>query len=127
MYNDIKSVLSKYQKDGYEFDFSTSNGFDGFKIQVTIKSEENNEVNVLLSKNYGFTQNIVGMTFISRKDGSSTHEIVGFRPSNRLYKIITKNLKNGKNYKFSINDVKISLGGDKLINRFANLEKLTNE
>lgn len=122
--SDITNVMSKYKKDGLDFSMLVKNSFDGLKVEVTIKSVEDDMLNKRLSLNYGFTQNIVGMNFVS---SHKTHKIVGFKSQNRKYPIITTNLSNGKSYKFSVNDVKRNLGGDKLINRSANLEKLTYE
>lgn len=45
----------------------------------------------------------LGKTFQSRGD---TYQIVGAKIANRKYPILAKNIKNGKTYKFTANDVR---------------------
>jgi hypothetical protein len=76
--------------------------------------------NELLSKRYGFTQNIIGMNFNHPSIGEVT--ISEFKTNNRKYPIIGKSKSNL--FKFTPDQIKKYLGGDKLINRNKNLEKL---
>jgi hypothetical protein len=69
----------------------------------------------------GFTQNIVGMKFISTTAGEVT--ITEIKTKSPKYKIIGVT-KDGRGFKFTIDQVKRYLGGDKIINRNANLDKL---
>jgi hypothetical protein len=78
-----------------------------------------------LSKRFGFTQNIVGMTFEHRM--LNTVKITHIKPRNRKYPIIGISSKDGKGYKFTKDQVKLYLGGDKLINRNANLDILLSD
>jgi hypothetical protein len=124
--NDLKLVLNKYDIK-YKIDKSTLNY--EFKINISgidnSKAEKIDEVNTALSKHYGFTQNIVGMEFESITNGvKKIHVIVGFKKANRKYPILTNELTTNSGYKFEVASVKKKLGGDKLINRFANLDKL---
>lgn len=96
----------------------------GFKIEIEFsdsnKIKKLEEANLLQSKYFGFTQNIVGMDFISN---NMKFKIVGFKPKNFKYPIIAEN-ESGKQYKFNQSKVKEKLGGDSQINRVANLKKL---
>jgi hypothetical protein len=133
-----KEILQKLQdsvKDytDIEFKFSIKEDIFSFKVEIVgadpIKFKEHQEriekANERVSKGYGFTQNIIGMEFESRNSGGvSYHRITGFKPRNPKYPIITIEISTGKSYKFPVESVKTKLGGDKLINRNANLEKL---
>ncbi len=71
------------------------------------------------------TQNIVGMEFESQINGKNTfHKITGFKTANRKYPIITKEKTTEGSYKFDVQTIKSKLGGEKLINRVGNLNKL---
>ncbi len=100
---------------------------DGFKIEIVgqdeSKIQEIESKNLRISKAYGFTQNIVGMEFTTNGKIKKQHKIIGFKTANRKYPIITRELISGLSYKFPIDMVKKQLGGDKIINRNANLKK----
>lgn len=96
-----------------------------YKSGMTVTSLENNEkvdnVFLKLSQRLGFTQNIIGMTFTGTTCGEVT--ITDIKLKNFKYPVFGTN-KDGKSYKFTIEQVKRYLGGDKIINRNANLDKL---
>lgn len=100
--------------------FSTSSFTS--KISVTEKdSPELEKTNLILSKRYGFTQNIVGMEFTST---SGTFIINGFKTANRKYPILATRVTDGSPYKFHPNQILKYFGGHKIINRNANLKNL---
>ncbi len=93
------------------------------KVISTENPNRQNEFYENLCKNVGFTQNIIGLQF----DGKSgRNEIINIKTRNRKYPVIVKNLRDGKQYKYTTNDIRKLLGGDSLINRTVNLKKLTN-
>jgi hypothetical protein len=55
---------------------------------------------------------------------NGVYEITEIKTRNRTYPVIAKSLSNGKMYKYTVNQVKALIGGDKIINRNANLDKL---
>ena len=52
--------------------------------------------------------------------------IVDIKTRNRKYPILTIG-SNGKHYKHTVGQVKTLIGGDKIINRNANLDKILND
>ena len=96
-----------------------------YKSGMTVTSLENSEkvdnVFLKISQRLGFTQNIIGMTFTGTTCGEIT--ITDIKLKNFKYPIIGTT-KGGKSYKFTTDQVKRYLGGDKIINRNANLDKL---
>lgn len=68
----------------------------------------------------GLTQNVIGMQFAISTGLCTVNAI---KLSNRKYPIIAS-CTNGKNYKFSVSQLKTYIGGDKIINRNKNLELL---
>ena len=96
-----------------------------YKSGMTVTSLENSEkvdnVYLKISQRLGFTQNIIGMTFTGTTCGEVT--ITDIKLKNFKYPIIGTT-KGGKSYKFTTDQVKRYLGGDKIINRNANLDKL---
>lgn len=91
------------------------------KVKTLEKSEKVTNLNTSVCKRYGFTQNILGMTFEGK---NGTMKIIDIKTRNRSYPIIAECLQNGKSYKYSAADIKQRLGGDKIINRNVNLTKL---
>ena len=71
------------------------------KDQATMSAVGN--VNTMMSKRYGFQENIIGKTFTNKR---GTHTITEFKTSNRKYPIITT-CSNGKSYKMSPTQVKM--------------------
>lgn len=91
------------------------------KVKTLEKSEKVSNVYTATCKSLGFTQNIIGMTFEGKNGLMKIYDI---KTRNRKYPIIAESLSDGRSYKFSVPHVKLKLGGDKLINRNANLDKL---
>lgn len=89
----------------------------GRGIEPTVLSDV---ANLRMCKMLGFTQNIIGMDFIGT---NGTYKITEIKLRNRKYPVIATNSV-GKSYKFTTESIKRSLGGDKVINRNANLDKL---
>ena len=98
-----------------------------YSTQMTVKSLEKNEMvdKAILNtcKRIGFTQNIIGMQF-SGKDGIYT--ITEIKTKNFKYPVIAQG-PNGLYYKYSAEHIKRLIGGDKIINRNANLDKLIGD
>ncbi len=94
------------------------------KVKTLEKSEKVTNINIAVCRRFGFTQNILGMTFQGK---NGTMKIIDIKTRNRTYPIIAECLQNGKTYKYSAFDIKQRLGGDKIINRNANLDKLVSE
>ena len=63
------------------------------KDEATMSAVGN--VNTMMSKRYGFQENIIGKSFTNQR---GTHTIVEFKTSNRKYPIITE-CTDGKRYK----------------------------
>jgi hypothetical protein len=123
----IKAALSEIEKDeNIKISFGNcSYNAAYYKTGMTVTSLENSEkvdnVFLNLSKRLGFTQNIIGMTFTGTTCGEVT--ITDIKLKNFKYPVIGTT-KGGKSYKFTIDQVKRYLGGDRIINRNANLDKL---
>ncbi len=96
-----------------------------FRASLCIKETDENALRMyeLFCKKVGFTQNIIGMKFESK---NGIYEIIDIKPRNRSYPVIAKS-PTGKSYKYSVAHIKGLLGGDKIINRNSNLDKLINE
>lgn len=90
-------------------------------VKTTVKSESVDRAYLSLCKKLGFTQNIIGMQFSGPQ---GIYEIVDIKTKNRLYPVIAKVLNTGISYKFSVQHIKKLIGGDKIINRNSNLDKL---
>jgi hypothetical protein len=58
---------------------------------------------------------------------SGIYEIVDIKTKNRTYPIIAKQVSGNKTYKYSVDQIKRLIGGDKIINRNANLDKLIGD
>lgn len=97
-----------------------------YSTQMSVKTLEKTESvdNVFksLCARLGFTQNIIGMKFEST---GGLYEIVDIQTKNRKYPIIAVSPK-GTRFKYSVPHIKKLIGGDKIINRNANLDKLIN-
>ena len=123
----IKAALAQIEKDeNIKISFgSCSYNAAYYKSGMTVTSLENSEkvdnVFLNLSKRLGFTQNIIGMTFTGTTCGEIT--ITDIKIKNFKYPIIGVT-KDGKGFKFTTDQVKRYLGGGKIINRNANLDKL---
>jgi len=94
-----------------------------FSLKITgvdKNSPEHDRVNLMLSKRYGFAQNIIGMEFTSPL---GTFIIDGFKTANRKYPILATRT-DGKMYKFHQNQILKHIGGHTIINRNTNLKNL---
>ena len=96
-----------------------------YTTQLTVKTNDvdNSKVNDAyekVCKRLGFTQNIIGMQFQGQH---GICEIIEIKTRNRKYPVIAK-CSNGNQYKYTVDQVKTKIGGDKIINRNANLDKL---
>lgn len=94
-----------------------------FSVKITgveKDNPENERVNLILSRRYGFVQNIIGMEFTSP---SGTFIVDGFKTANRKYPILATRT-DGKMYKFHPSQILKYIGGHNVINRNANLKNL---
>lgn len=112
----IKLAIAKIEKEeNVEISFGTRN-YDSSKYttKMTVKTTAKDtktvkavsDVNTQLSANYGFSENIVGKSFVSN---GNTYTITEFKTRNRKYPIIATSTANGRNYKFTTNQVKTQL------------------
>lgn len=90
-------------------------------VKTKEKSESIDKAFKAVCSRLGFTQNIMGMQF---EGTNGIYEIVDIQTKNRKYPIIAKSISTGVNYKFTCAHIKKLIGGDKIINRNANLDKL---
>ncbi len=88
------------------------------------KNEKVDGVLRSVCRRLGFTQNIIGMQFYG---SNGLYEIIDIKTKNRKYPVIAKSLSNSTQYKFSVDHIKKLMGGDKIINRNANLDKLIGD
>lgn len=89
------------------------------KVSTTEKTEQVADIYNSMCKRLGFTQNIIGLKFSTP---TGEYEIVDIKTKNRKYPIIAKH--GLKMYKYTVEDIKKRIGGDKIVNRTANIEKL---
>ena len=128
--NKIKEAIAQIEKDeNVKIDFGTlSFNPQKYSTPMTVstleKSERVESVLERTCRSIGFTQNIIGMTFDFRGD---KYEITDIKTKNRKYPVIATEIRTKKSYKFSADTIKKILGGDKLINRNKNLDKLIDE
>ena len=123
------AILQIEAEENVKIDFGTityNKAF--FTSKMTVKTLEKTEavgdVYKAICRRLGFTQNIIGMQFYGT---NGVYEIIDIKTKNRTYPIIGKSISNGKTYKYSVNQIKALIGGDKIINRNANLDKLIGE
>ena len=90
------------------------------KVSTTVVTETVKDAYVAICKRLGFTQNVIGMEF-NGKNG--VYKITEIKTKNRKYPVIAID-PNGKSWKYTVVQIKFYLGGDKIINRNSNLEKL---
>jgi hypothetical protein len=123
----IKEAIEQIAKDeNVKIEFGTiSYNVAKYTTQMSVitldKSDKVDSVFKSVCKRLGFTQNIIGMQFHGT---NGVYEITDIKTKNRKYPIIAKSLSNGNSYKFSSEHIKKLIGGDKIINRNANLDKL---
>ena len=121
----IKIELAKISaSEGIDISLgSISFSSSSFSVKITGVEKDNpdsHRVNLMLSKRYGFTQNIIGMEFTSP---SGTFIVDGFKTANRKYPILATRT-DGKMYKFHPSQILKYFGGHNIINRNANLKNL---
>jgi hypothetical protein len=128
--NKIKEAIEQIEKDeNVKIDFgSLSFNPQRYSTSMTVstleKSEKVESVLERTCRSIGFTQNVIGMGFDFRGD---KYEITDIKTKNRKYPVIATEIRTKKSYKFSVDTIKRLLGGDKLINRNKNLDKLIDE
>ncbi len=91
------------------------------KVSTLDKNEKVKGIYESICKRLGFTQDVIGMKFQSDRNGIC--EIIEIKTRNRKYPVIAKTVS-GKQYKYSVSQIKRLIGGDKIINRNANIDKL---
>jgi len=123
------AILQIEAEENVKIDFGTISYNKAFYTsKMTVKTLEKNEavgdVYKAICRRLGFTQNIIGMRF---NGTNGVYEIVDIKTKNRTYPIIAKQVSGIKTYKYSVDQIKRLIGGDKIINRNANLDKLIGD
>jgi hypothetical protein len=123
------AILQIEKEENVKIDFgSISYNKAFYSSKMTVKTLEKTEavgdVYKAICRRLGFTQNIIGMRF---NGTNGIYEIVDIKTKNRTYPIIAKQVSGIKTYKYSVDQIKRLIGGDKIINRNANLDKLIGE
>jgi hypothetical protein len=123
------AILQIEKEENVKIDFGTVSYNKAFYTsKMTVKTLEKTEavgdVYKAICRRLGFTQNIIGMRF---NGTNGVYEIVDIKTKNRTYPIIAKQVSGIKTYKYSVDQIKRLIGGDKIINRNANLDKLIGE
>lgn len=122
--NSLVNEIEKEENVSINFGSVTYNSAyytTSMKVTTKEKNEKTDNVFEALCKSIGFTQNVIGMEFKLR---GNSYKITSIKTRNRKYPVIADNLDNGNTYKFTVDHVKKLIGGDKIINRNANLDKL---
>lgn len=123
----IKNAISNIEKEeniSIKFGnvkYSVNDYSTTMSIVSNVKDINYDKLQEVISKRLGFSQNIIGMNFNHPKIG--VIKITEFKTNYRKYPVIGVSLE-GKRYKFDTTSIKLFLGGDKLINRSGNLDKL---
>ena len=126
----IKLAILKIEaEENVKIDFgSISYNKAFYSSKITVKTLEKTEavgdVYKAICRRLGFTQNIIGMRF---NGTAGVYEITDIKTRNRTYPIIAKQVSGDKIFKYSVAQIKALIGGDKIINRNANLDKLIND
>ncbi len=121
----IKKALAQIEKEeNVKISFGSARYNSAFyqtqmKVSTTVKTEQVKDVYTSICKKLGFTQNIIGMQF---NGPSGVYEIIDIRTRSPKYPIIAR--VGNKQYKYTVAQIKSLIGGDKIINRNANLDKL---
>ena len=124
-----KAILQIEAEENVKIDFGTISYNKAFytskmSVKTLEKTEAVGDVYKAICRRLGFTQNIIGMRFHGT---NGIYEIVDIKTKNRTYPIIAKQVSGIKTYKYSVDQIKRLIGGDKIINRNANLDKLIGE
>ena len=123
------AILQIEAEENVKIDFGTISYNKAFYTsKITVKTLEKTEavgdVYKSICKRLGFTQNIIGMQFHGT---NGVYEITEIETRDRTYPIIAKQIGGTKTYKYSVEQIKRLIGGDKIINRNANLDKLITD
>ena len=112
----IKLAIAQIeQEEQVKISFGTrsyDNSMYSTKMTVTTTSQDTNTVqavsgvNTRMSQSYGFSENIIGKTFVSN---GKTHTISAFKTRNRKYPIISQ-ADNGGSYKHTTEQIKRYIG-----------------
>ena len=122
----IKAAIAKIEKEeGVSISFGSIKYNSAYysaamKVSTTEKNEKVDGIYESICRKLGFTQNVIGMTF---QGNTGEMIITDIKTKNRKYPVIAQ-AKSGTCYKYSVDHIKRLIGGDKLINRNANLDKL---
>ena len=122
----IKAAIAQIEKEeGVSISFGSIKYNSAYysatmKVSTTEKSEKVDSIYEGICRRLGFTQNVIGMTF---QGNTGEMTITDIKTKNRKYPVIAQT-KSGTSYKYSVDSIKRLIGGDNLINRNANLEKL---
>jgi hypothetical protein len=126
----IKAAIAQIEKDEQvKIEFGSCRYNSAYynttmKVTTLAKSEKVSGVFESISKRFGFTQNIIGMQFNGR---NGVYEIIDIKTRSKKYPIIAKSLLTGQQFKYSVASIKTLIGGDEIINRNANLDKLIKD
>lgn len=121
----IKAAIAKIEKEENvsisfgSIKYNSAYYSTSMKVSTTEKNEKVNSVHESVCRRLGFTQNIIGMKFTGNK-GEMT--IIEVRTKNRKYPVIAQGTVG--TFKYTVDQIKRLIGGDNIINRNANLEKL---
>jgi len=123
------AILQIEAEENVKIDFgsiSYNKAFYTSKMSVKTleKTEAVGDVYKAICRRLGFTQNIIGMRFHGT---NGIYEILDIKTKNRTYPIIAKQVSGIKTYKYSVDQIKKLIGGDKIINRNSNLDKLIGD
>jgi len=121
-----KAISDITKREGLEYLISehSSNVLScNINIELSLSKNvgKNYEIQRMLCRKVGFTQNVIGMSFTDRFGHKRT--ISNIKPRNSIYPVITS-CDSDRNLKYSVSMIKKELGGDKMINRNANLEQM---
>ena len=122
----IKAAIAKIEKEeGVSISFGSIKYNSAYysasmKVSTTEKNEKVDGIYEGICKRLGFTQNVIGMTF---QGNTGEMIITDIKTKNRKYPVIVQ-AKSGTCYKYSVEHIKRLVGGDNIINRNANLDKL---
>jgi hypothetical protein len=123
----LKSFISELEKEeNIKIDFNSIRYNSAYyttsmKVTTLEKNEKVSNVFESVCRGLGFTQNIIGMKFQGK---NGIYEIVDIKTRSPKYPIIAKSLSDGKQWKYTVAQIKKLIGGDRIINRNANLDKL---
>jgi hypothetical protein len=123
----LKAAIKQIEtEENVQFDFGKINFTPqryqtNFTVKTLEKSDKVESIMEITCKSIGFTQNVIGMNFNFK---NSNYEITDIKTKNRKYPVIAIDLSSKTSYKFSVETIKRLLGGDKIINRNKNLDKL---